>query len=182
MKVINAFVSTEPKQSGNSIDDIFSNYIKNAKEGENVKRLIDGLEKLTPELKQAYDAFSKANAKLTAAAKKILRPEDEIQKQLVASLGQPLTTSKTDANGKFILTGNKKARYTILAQSSRMLLPGETEVYFWAVYPDAQPGSQSIILSNQNMASVPTKEGFSYANILKQNPEIISELPKSVLK
>lgn len=69
--------------------------------------------------------------------------------------GQPLDTTKTDADGNFTIGVPAVGEFVLAAKAGRELV-GEGEVYFWAI---AAPTSQKINLSNDNLTSAKSSGG-----------------------
>lgn len=76
------------------------------------------------------------------------------------SLPPPVTSVKTDADGKFSIPLDRKATVILAANSTRRLL-NKTENYYWLVTVslDGQP-SKRIFLSNDNLATSDSKDSL----------------------
>jgi hypothetical protein len=77
-----------------------------------------------------------------------------------ASLPPPVTSVKTDADGKFSIPIDRKAE-VVLAASATRRLPNKTENYYWLVKVslDGQPNKR-IFLSNDNLATSDSKDSL----------------------
>jgi hypothetical protein len=64
------------------------------------------------------------------------------------------TTAKTDADGKFTLSLDKKKRFVIAARATREI-PSATEKYFWLIWVSLDGKStKRIMLSNDNLLGI----------------------------
>jgi hypothetical protein len=77
-----------------------------------------------------------------------------------AKLPAPLTSVKTDADGKFSIPLDKNAHVVLAANATRRLL-NKTEDYYWLVTVslDGQ-ASKRIFLSNDNLAASDSKDSL----------------------
>lgn len=95
----------------------------------------------------AKAVFNTANMKLSA----LVSPE-----HFIAVQGVPLTTSKTDADGKFELT-LPLGVFAISATGQRMV-GGDTESYVWLVRLNTNLPATKLLLTNDNMANTKCAE------------------------
>ena len=67
---------------------------------------------------------------------------------------QGITTTITDAEGKFTLKLPKPGRYALAARAERSVI-NKTEEYYWLVWINADENTQkTIILSNDNLTNL----------------------------
>lgn len=126
-------------------------------------------EKLTELSKAANDtaaaqAFAELNKKSIAVIEQIKASEEKAKENWPASshyfkdLPVPLTSARTDADGRFSLAMPKQGRFAIAAHASREL-PNSKEEYYWLVWESLNgKETEKIILGNQNTMSSGSRE------------------------
>lgn len=80
------------------------------------------------------------------------------------TLPDPITTAKTDSDGRFKISIQRNKRIALAAHASRQVFDHKEE-YYWLVWvsPDGEP-SKNIILSNDNMTDTGAKDSLITTN------------------
>lgn len=130
-------------------------------------------EKLTSWVKETQDAVDKRIQKAKGLAEKAEAATDEDEKSrlygmasselsplageelgktLTKGLPAPDVSTKSDADGRFVLELPRGEKFALVAQASRMA-GDETEHYFWLVWtPLEETARKNIMLSNDNLS------------------------------
>lgn len=113
----------------------------------------------------AIDRAARAQTGVGLAKRAVLDLEEQVRAQnsgarYLANLPSPLTSVKSDADGKFSIQLDKSATVVLAAHATRQVV-GQAENYYWLV-PVSLDGqlSKRIFLSNDNLATSDSKDSL----------------------
>lgn len=81
---------------------------------------------------------------------------------------KPLSTTKTDSDGKFSIAFPNKKQVALIAKASRNV-GGETEVYYWLVWIPNKKTELNVILANDNLIETNCNECISYMQKIEKH-------------